>query len=228
MKAQADIISSVIIIIIAISLVSTVYMWGMPLIKKRQDATLSSRVRASFESTNFNSIQKKIEYIANNGGEDTFYLDVNGIWTVYSCDSVDGGDCSCDPSAQGLESCATENNSIQFSFFSTVSSIADDVGWVSISTTDPKEVGVSGEDSSLVWARSDSIGEGYKITYKVWFRELVQNPTTSYKIDIIPPSSTPPGIKASTDKSIKISYGGTRTLSNGKKLIITEVKLFII
>jgi len=229
MKAQADIISSVIIIIIAITLVSTAYMWGMPLIRKRQDTALVERAYKFFDRNNFNSIVKKIEYIAKNGGEDTFSIDINGVWTFYPCPATDGGGCSCDSSIPGLETCVSGNNSIQFSFFSKVSNIAVDEGWVSLSTANTNTVGTVGvDDASVVWARSDRAGDGFNITYKVWFRELDESPTKGYKINLIAPSAIPPEIKASTGKSIRISHVGTRILSDGKTLIITEIKIFLI
>ncbi|HKZ45495.1 MAG TPA: hypothetical protein VJ343_02210 [archaeon] len=223
MKAQSDIISSVIIIIIAISLVSTAYMWGMPLIQKRQDTALSDRVGKFFDPNNYNSIIKKIEYIAKNGGEDTFNLDVDGLWTLFSCPSADGiSECSCDVLTTG---CNTENNSVQFSFFSRVTNIAYDQGWVSLSATNTGGIGTVGIDNTfVVWAKAVKSGEGFQITYKIWFRELDESPTKGYKIDLVSPS----GKSISSGKAIRISNEGTKYISVGKELIITKIKLSFI
>jgi hypothetical protein len=225
MKAQADIISSVIIIIIAIGLVSTAYMWGMPLIQKRQDSALVDRAYGFFDRNNFNSLVKKIEYVAKNGGEDTFTLDISGIWILYPCPSSDGLGCSCG----AAEPCNSENNSIQFSFPSRASNIAVNSNWVPINSPNPSYFGTLGiDDVSVVLAKSESAGDGFNITYKLWFRELNESLNIGYKVDIMP--SGTPGITTSVGKSLRISNAGTSTIttSGGKTLIITEIKIFLI
>jgi len=71
LKGQSDIISIVLIIIIAIGLVSTAYTWGIPLIQKQQDTALVVRVANFFSNDNVNSLQKKIVSVATNGGEES-------------------------------------------------------------------------------------------------------------------------------------------------------------
>lgn len=222
MKAQADIISAVIIIIIAITLVSAAYIWGIPLIMKRQDTALAERIDRSFDRNNLNSLVKKIEYIYKNGGEDTFTLDADGLWIFYPCPDTDGPECDCDSSIPG---CATENNSIQFTFFSRVAKIADDEGWVPLSSPNTNPIGTIGvDDPSVVLARADRIGEGFNITYKTWFRELDESPEKGYKIDLVAPTG-----RTSTARSLRITSGGTRTIPiDGKILIITEIKIFLV
>jgi len=224
MKAQADVISAVIIIILAITLVSAAYMWGMPLIRKRQDTALVERSENSFDRNNFNSLVRKIEYIYKNGGEDTFTLDIDGLWVLYPCtDNIDG--CSNNPCTAA--DCATENNSIQFTFFSsTTSNIAVGEGWIPLSSPNTDPIGTVGvDDSSVVFARADKYGEGFNIRYKTWFRELDESPTKGYKIDLISPT----GIMSSTGKSLRISRGAMRQdVSDGKILIIAEMKIFLV
>jgi hypothetical protein len=203
MKGQTDIISVVIIFIISLGLVSTAYMWGVPLIQKKQDTAVVDRMDKSFDKNNANSLEKKIEYVANNGGSDTFVADTNGI----------------------LEIDSTEN-SIQFSFTSKASKIGTGVGWVAISSGNINPKGTLGlDDSFIVWGRSDITSGGmYNTTYKVQFRELWDSSNTNgFKISLtnLSPSSRVLG------KYVKISRGNVGPDPNNNNLIITEIKLLL-
>lgn len=226
MKAQADVISAVIIIIIAITLVSAAYMWGIPLIRKRQDTALVERAYKAFDRNNFNSLVRKIEYIYKNGGEDTFTLDINGVWTLYPCPSIEGGGCTCDSTSP----CNAINNSLRFTFFSsTMSNIAVGKGWVPLSSPNIDPIGTVGvDDPSVVLARADKYGDGFNITYEIWFRELDESPTKGYKIGLVDPNPGGPVVKSSSGKSLRISRGAIRQISDGKILIITEMKIFLV
>lgn len=221
MKAQADIISAVIIIIIAIALVAAAYTWGIPLINKRQDEALVARAEKYFDRNNLNSLVKKIENIYKNGGEDTFTLDMDGLWIFYPCSTTEGGGCKCDKPA-----CASENNSIYFTFFSRVTRYAIGEGWIPLSSPNINPIGAVGvDDSSVVFARADRTGEGFNITYKTWFRELDESPGKGYKINLIAPTD----ITTSTTRSLRITRGDARTISiDGKILIITEMKIYLV
>ncbi|MHA1743418.1 MAG: hypothetical protein ACTSV6_04105 [Candidatus Heimdallarchaeota archaeon] len=204
-KAQTDVISAVIIVIIAIGLVSSAYLWGLPLIQKRQDSALAERVFNSFSQTNENSLSSKIEFIANNGGEDTFFLDVNGLWVLDQAE-----------------------NSISFTFFSRASNIGSSA-WVPLTTgaTCPPTSGTVGIDKpSVVCARADALGNGYNITYKIWFRALNESTSRGYKIVLLPYSASVP--QTSTGKSVRIFRGNVYTDTTsipGQTLIVTEIKI---
>ena len=220
LKGQADIISAVIIISIAIGLVATAYTWGIPLIQKRQDAALSDRVFSYFNQNNENSVAKKIQSIANNGGEDTFTSDVNGFWILNPCTDA------------GISGCSTnynfENNSLEFAFFSLVSQYGLDQGWITLSSTDPcpSPPASVGQDPYVVCVRSDTYATGYNVTFKVQFRELDDSANTrGFKIVLLPQISN---LQSSSTKSIRISKGNQySTVVNGKTLIITEVKILL-
>jgi hypothetical protein len=209
MKSQADIVSAVIIVIVALSLVGAAYMWGMPLIQKRQDTALVERAAKHFDRSNVNSLPKKIEYIYQNGGEETFTIDIDGLWSLYP--STDNN---------------VENNSIQFSFVSRVTNIAVDEGWVPLSTSNTDPIVSIGEDPSVVFGRADSSGSMYNITFKTWFRELDKSPTEGYKIILTRDTAGP---LRSTGKSVRISRGSvTPVTQSGKTLIITEIKILLV
>jgi len=200
-KAQADIISAIIIITIAIGLVSAAYLWGLPLIQKRQDAALVERVANYFNQKNENSLSSKIEYIANSGGEETFNLDVNGLWKL-----------------------DTTENSISFTFFSRVSNIGS-AAWISLTTgaSCPPSTGTLGIDKpSVVCARADTLADGYNITYKIWFRQLDESSgARGYKIKLVPYT----GVLTSAGKSVRIFRGSIDTVPGVQTLIITEIKI---
>lgn len=207
LKAQADIISAVIIIIIAIGLTGTAYTWGIPLIQKRQHEALADRVYNSFDQNKVNSLPSKIEFVARtSGAEETFTLDVDGVWIL-----------------------SPSENSIQFTFLSKASKVA--VGqWSSLTpgATCPPSNGTLGKDkSSVVCARADITHDIYNITYKIYFRTLFEetNANKGYKINLV---KDPRGSLNTTSKSIRISRGDIRTETTGDKtLIITEVKILL-
>lgn len=203
LKGQSDIISAIIIIIIAIGLLATAYTWGLPLIQKRQDTAIAERVSNYFSNDNSNSIQKKIVSVATNGGEDTFTNDVSGFWQLV-------------PS----ETFSIDNNSISFTFFSRVSNIAPGQ-WVSLNGVScPAVSGSVGEDPYSVCARADTLSDGYNITYEIQFRSL-QGSNQGYEIYLI---QNPSGLLTSTVKLLRIQKGDSYTSGN---LIITEVKILL-
>jgi hypothetical protein len=203
LKGQSDIISAIIIIIIAIGLVGTAYTWGLPLIQKQQDTAMVERVSNYFSNDNVNSIQKKVISVATNGGEETFTEDVSGFWQL-----VPNGTFS------------VNNNSLSFTFFSRVSNIATGQ-WVPLNGVScPAVSGSVGEDPYSVCARADSLSNGYNITYKVQFRALQGN-NQGYEIYLI---QHPSGLLTSTARLLRIGKGQSYTSGN---LIITEVKILL-
>lgn len=214
-KAQVDIISAVIIIALAIGLTATAYSWGIPLIQKRQSESLANTVHNSFDQDKVNSLPSKIEFVAkSSGAEETFSLDVDGIWILYPASST-----------------VLENNSIQFTFLSKTSKVV--VGaWTPLTpgATCPPSNGTLGLDkSSVVCARADIMRDIYNITYRIYYRELYESSdlTKGYKINLI---QDPRGSNSltSTSKSIRISRGDVYTqIISGKTLIITNVTILL-
>jgi hypothetical protein len=206
MKAQADIVAAVIIVVMSIALVSAAYTWGIPLIMKRQDWAIVDRVRNSFDQNNVNSLPSKIEYIANNRGEDTFRTETNGI----------------------LELNETEN-SISFSFFSRVSDIAVNAGWISLthgSSCPPSEGSVGIDKASVVCARADTHANGFNITYKIFFRTLLEPAgNKGYKIQLSKHEASP---LKSAGRNVRIIYSDVSSQTqDGKNIIVTKVKILL-
>lgn len=208
LKGQSDIISIILIILIAIGLVGTAYTWGIPLIQKQQDTALVERVANYFSNDNVNSIQKKIISVATAGGEETFSEDVSGFWQLIPNGAI-----------------IVDNNSLTFTFFSKVSNIANGT-WVTLNGVPcPAPSGNVGEDSYALCARSDPLSNGYNITYRVQFRPL-QGSTQGYEIYLL---QSPSGVLTSTAKVLRIQKGSSYTVTSPteQNLIIAEVKILL-
>jgi hypothetical protein len=212
-KAQGDIISAVIILIIAMGLVGAAYSWGIPLIQKRQDTAIVNRVLNYFDQNNVNSLPSMIEYAANHGGEQTFSIDADGVWTLTPYDEA-----------------TPFNNSITFSFFSKVSNFATGLApdeWISLTSganCSASRGTVGTHKASTVCARADSVANGYNITYKVLFRELYESSgAKGYKINLVKHESSP---KTSTGRSMRISLQDVK-YSEQSNLIETTIKILL-
>lgn len=206
-KAQADIVSAVIIVAIALSLASTAYFWGLPLIEKRQDTALVERTHNYFSQDNVNSLPNVIETIANSGGEKTFFVDVKGIWLLNE-----------------------EEDYIQFTFMGKASKFAIDTlypisltpGTQCIPKPSPSNGTLGLDKVSVVCVQASKYADEINITYKVWFRELYDLTGKGYRIDLI---KDPSGLGSSTEKSIKISFSDTVV---NKTLIMKKIKILLI
>jgi len=219
-KAISEIISMVLIVVIGMSLVGTAYMWGMPMITKRQDAATSDRAYSYFNRENSNSLVRKLESVAKNGGQDTFVADIDGAWSVHEHTLV-----------------AEENNSLEFETFSKVSNIAvstpeNGIGWVALTPggSCPPQKGTVGYDPSyVVCAKAVQLGEGFRIIYRIWFRELYDAAgTKGYKVVLVKHES---GQLAGTERTIRVYNSRVYTCSPpqcSKTLIITEVKVLLV
>ncbi len=223
-KAQVDIVSAILIVLIALGLTATAYTWGLPLIQRRQDTAVLERITSHFDQNNVNSLPSRIEFIANNGGEQAFTIDANGVWLVNPCSKDELAACNPSPAVA-----SSESNSLQFAFFSKASNVATQTGFISLTpgASCPPSAGILGKDkSSVVCAKATPVHDGFDITYKIRFRELEQ-PTASrgFKIDLTKHES---GLYSSADKTIRISRQDIHQTSvAGKTLIIPEIKILL-
>ncbi len=210
-KAQSQIISAVLVILISIGLVSTVVLWGFPLIQKRQDTVILDRVGDNFNAVNSNSLPRKMQNILNSGGTELYTVSTEGAWTVYPYDSS-----------------SLENNSLQFSFVSKVSDFADfaDVGWIALTEgADCNNLasGLLGTDTSYVVCVKSEVASGgrFKITYRVAFMDLSDQLTGNiYKAQLVQDSSS----SVSSHRTIKISRGTSSVQGNA---VITQLKVLL-
>lgn len=229
-KGASEVLSAVLIVILAIGLVATAYTYGLPLIQKRQDTTIVDRVESSFNQGNANSLPSRIETVANTGGSSVFNLDVQGRWRLFPCNEKDSfGNFRRGCVDLGAES--LNNNTIEFSFISRVTDIAADSGWVSLTSgaACPPSAGILGKDkASVVCARADTLGGGdFSIVYRVYFRELIDPSLKSaFKINLMvdPASST-----LSTGKTVRATFDSRASdVIRGLNTVITTVKILLV
>jgi hypothetical protein len=209
-KAQTEIVSIILIVAIALGLTASVYTWGLPLIQKRQDTSKMNSVSGFFDQNNINSLPTEIELVANNGGEKTLTFDVDGVWNL-----------------------SETENSISFFTHSLISNICiagsgSCPDWVSLTpgATCPPTYGIIGVDkSSVVCANVVPLGNGFGITYKVYFRGLADISVTKGSSIILFSES---GVTSSTGKSIRISRDSmyTDTIS-GIPISLTKIKILL-
>ncbi|MEM5797128.1 MAG: hypothetical protein QW813_00470 [Candidatus Aenigmatarchaeota archaeon] len=209
-KAVSTVIAAALIVAIALGLTSTAYIWGTPLIEKRQEASVTERVYNQFLQTNQNSLPKIIEDVANNRGVRSFTIGANGAWVLNA-----------------------NEDSIEFTFTSKTSNVAANmqnpisltpgVQCTGQQNSPSPAVGVLGQDSSsVVCVSATTVGDTFEIKYKIWFRELVDNPfspTQKFKIDL---EKDPTGLDRSSSKTIKITFGESVTSGTliTKKILI--------
>lgn len=202
-KAQGDIVSAVIILLMAISLVSVAYTWGVPLIEKQQSQSMLNRLNSYFDSTREISLPKKIERVANNGGEEIFSSEINGVWTLYE-----------------------DDESIEFETFSKITEVAANDEWIGKDCKadgSPPDSGILGEDSSSVICRKAvTFANAYKLFYRIWYRDLVSSSTGKiFRIDI---QMHPSSAASSTSNIVRVSQGQP---SSSPTLLTTPVRVIL-
>lgn len=213
-KGVSTVVAAALIVAITLGLTSTAYIWGTPLIQKRQEASATERVYSQFSQTNQNSLPKIIEDVANNGGVKTFTLNVDGIWTLNIIE-----------------------NSLEFSFPSKTSNVAPDTsspisltpGVQCTGSSPPNSpsplTGTLGQDSSsVVCVSAASQGDFFNIKYKIWFREIADNPFSPaqrFKIQL----EQDAGLATSSSRTVKITFGES---TQSETLITKKIKILLI
>lgn len=207
-KAQADIISAVIIVLIAILLTSAALIWGLPLIQKREDTRTVEIASNAFNQ----DIPSKIESIANAGGSFQFSLNVDGIWFLNETE-----------------------NTLSFTFFSLVSDKGTDQ-WIGGAGCSNPSVGFTGQSGtfsidkpSIICSRTMQRGTGFNTTYKLGYRELdfgSASSTKRYLIKLVRPAG---GVSSSAEKSFTISRKSVdqTTLPDQTTLITTKIEILL-
>ena len=198
-KGQTQIVSAILIVLIALGAVTSIIPWANSMIQKRKDA------KGTDDSYNFfQKLDKSIRNIAENGGEESLQLSTNGIMTVY-------------PASVGGEN----NNSIVFLFISRVSNVAEG-SWVPLNTPNANTTATLGIDpSSVIFGRATKDGDRLKIEYKLWYRTLRDvNSGVTFKINL---NTTNDQIVQSSG-FLRIQRIGTKQVQN---LTTTEINIIV-
>jgi hypothetical protein len=209
-KAQVQLVSAVLIVTIALVVFSVGYRYLKPLMEKKEDTRRVDRVDEAFDQLNPSSLPSKIETISKLGGEESFSLNVDGLWTLNE-----------------------SQNYIQFSFLSMVTNLDEKAGWISLTTgancsDEPPPNGIVGIDKiSVVCAKAERMAGKYQITYRLWYRNLTDVVTgLLYKISL---EKDPAGRLQTTSKSFVISKGDVeKIVVDDQTLIVTKVKIRLV
>ncbi|MCS7123723.1 MAG: hypothetical protein RMJ17_04140 [Candidatus Aenigmarchaeota archaeon] len=184
MKSQSEIVALVTIAVLTITLVSSAYFWGMPLIEKRQSSIKVERLRDMFDVYSFNSLPSKIENAVKGASNQLFSSPIDGIWKVNSSE-----------------------NYISFETIAKSTNIAVEHGWLSIFDSCnisngkcERSEGIFGLDKFFcICARADREGEYFRISYKINFRNLTSDRETfEYRVE------SP--LKSTSLKNLQISF----------------------
>ena len=207
-KAQTQVITIVLISGIVISLVGTVYMWGVPLISKR--TAITEFLGAEDFAVRLD--QKITEIAASESGEATLDMPEGGLRAISYFDA--GGGVNTDP----------DNNSVIFQFVT-------DQPLLSASSNVVLKTSILGENATygeaeprVIIMNSQPLSPGSMIYLKVHYRELdtIGRPYRGYKIAIIPGA-------LSGNNQVKVSFAGTEVMpaqaKNGGDLILTKIRI---
>lgn len=147
MKAQTEIISAAIIVAMALALFSAAYMWGWPILEKKQHEEAIKRAYEIFNPDNPDSIVKAIENVVKFRSTAKAIGTEKGNWNI------------------------TEN-SITFSSVFKVSPFPTNKKWVFISGN-PKNGGVYQIDEWYgIYGRAIPFSNEFIIEYKIEFLQL--------------------------------------------------------
>ena len=218
-KGISTVVSAALIVAIALGLTSTAYIWGTPLIQKRQEASTTEKIYSQFSQSNQNSLGKMIEDVANNRGIRSFTIGTGGAWALNPTE-----------------------NSIEFTFTSRTSNIATNTqspvsltpGVQCAGTSPPNSpspsTGILGQDSSsVVCVTATAQADLFTIKYKIWFRELNDNPFSPTQRFAIQLEQDPTGLTTSSGNAVKITFDdSTQQIINGQKLITKKIKILLI
>jgi len=200
MKAQTQIISAILVFLIALAAVALVLPWALTMVQKKKDMKNVDDVYNFFLK-----LDEVIRDVAKNGGEESLTLKVPGELTVYP-------DSSNHP----------YNNSITFSFLSKVSNIAVNVGEIPLNTPNQNSTATLGVDTpSVIFGKANLTDDSILVQYRLWYRTLVDVDGKKFKIVL---NTSENSILNSTLGFVRVQRLGTRTVGD---LTLTEINVIV-
>ncbi|MFH1420432.1 MAG: hypothetical protein ABIG30_00515 [Candidatus Aenigmatarchaeota archaeon] len=198
MKGQQQVLSAIMLTGIMITVVGSVYFWGIPLVQKNQDINSLQNAESFMLMLN-----ERIKFVANNAGRDQVMINVPGILTFDA-----------------------EMQTLGFEIQTGGTIYAAGGGLIPLSKTkvgvcNSKSEGIWGTDvPEVLCVKSIELGENsYKTTYNLGYRELTKT-AKSYKIKLAGESSS-----GGQDHTVVIDYMGA---DDAGSLINTNVKITIL
>jgi len=200
MKAQTQIISAILVFLVALAAIALVLPWALTMVQKKKDMKNVDDVYNFFLK-----LDEVIRDVAKNGGEESLTLKVPGELTVYP-------DSSNHP----------YNNSITFSFLSKVSNIAVNVGEIPLNTPNQNSTATLGVDTpSVIFGKANLTDDSILVQYRLWYRTLVDVDGNKFKIVL---NTSENSILNSTLGFVRVQRLGTRTIGD---LTLTEINVIV-
>jgi hypothetical protein len=203
MKGQSEAVSVILFTVIILSLVTSVYFWGRPIIEKR---TTIAEFQASLDF--ILDLDEKITNIVNSGSGSSNLDIINGAITVIPYDAVH-----------------PDNNTIIYERTIT-QPIAYNASTLLIKTESSEEVGIYGEsEPRIISIHIESSGDVFTLEFKIKYREL-DSQSKGYKIGLKQLGSV------LGTNSISMSYDKKSTIPNGAQnqgdLILNLVSITVV
>lgn len=208
MKGQTEVVGYILVFLLATIIVSSAFLWGMPLLTKRKDMKKIEDVR------NFmRELATKIEDVSKGSlTKESEEVNVPGTFYFYPYNHT------------GL------NNTIIFSFYTNAIDIPLTDEWIYIDTSNIRDepYAVIGIDEPYVLAcRAEKQGSGFNVECMAKFRGLINKNGEVYKIVLVDPSGDS-GIKKSTYGKINIKSGNSyETTINSRTYFLSEVLIYL-
>lgn len=158
MKAQAQIMSAVLLTGIIIGLIGVAYIWGGPMIQKQKDV-----VKLKNMETFMKNLNKQIKDVAKHGGTDKITATLPGYFEVKD---------------NGI-------NDIIIMKFETVGSVIEPGREIVLVGEDKKMEKPIGNEPGVIVEKAKKINSKYHITLKLFYRNLTGQ-EYKYKIDLVP------------------------------------------
>ena len=205
-KGQQQLVSVVIIIVIALGTIILVLPWTLTMVQKKKDMGTLDVVYNFFQK-----LVETIKYVEKHQGEESLILDPKkapGKFTVYP-ESYPG----------------ENNNSIIFEFKSKVSNVAAG-DWIPLNTPNTNLTATLGIDPpSVISSRAERSGDDLDLWFKILFRELDDQSGHGYIIVLNTTDNTP---KSTTTGFLRIQWLKSRDIQvAGKTLTITEINILV-
>jgi len=202
MKGQQQVLTTVLLTGVLITIVGSIYLWGLPLIRKNQAAATLEHAELFMKNLN-----EKIKFIANNGGRDQITISVPGVLGFYNSSDIIPPMLMLTVRSEG-----------------TIYELGGNIPLIG-RNCDANINGTWGVDKpEILCVQSSQVGKGdYTTIYFIQYRNLTSGDKI-YQINLIGDSS-----HAGTDHKVVIENVGTNTISSGGNILIqTQVKITII
>ncbi len=152
-KAQAEVISALLIVGITVAAVSVAYLWGVPIIQKGQS---TSQIREA--EALMTDIENAIADVVQNGGQRSIDLKLQGFFEI-----------------------SEDDNSIKYSIISKKAGVArtewvplnDDETFGVSGTNQSQNIPIYGTDKDgVIMAKASQLEDSYAVDYRLAYREL--------------------------------------------------------